>query len=66
MDFPCYRNIRNNKIGSYTLFYKQHLYKQRQDEIGKKKNKQMLKKSLGWTFATWKLFTFFIQVIIQK
>ena len=47
------------------FFYKQHFYKQRQAEIGKK-NKQMLSNTLGWTFAIWKLFAFFTHIIIQK
>ena len=49
----------------YTLFYKQHFYKQRQAEIGKRSSKNYAT-PLGWTFANWKLFTFFIHVIIQK
>ena len=43
---------------------------QRQAEIGKKKNKQMLSNTLRLNFLllfeNWKLVTFFIHVIIQK
>ena len=43
------------------FFYKQHFYKQCQAKIGKKSSKISV-----WTLAIWKLFTFFIIVIIQK
>ena len=45
------------------LFYKQHFYKQRKAEIGKK-IKQGWDTPWGWTFTIWTLFTFFIHVIV--
>ena len=42
----------------------QHFYKQRQAEFGK--SKAISKQHLVWTFGIWKLFAFFIHIIIQK
>ena len=47
-------------------FYKQHIYKKRQAEIGKKKITQMLSTTMRLNFCYLKLFLFFIHVIIQK
>ena len=60
-------NEASTVSGTYTLiiFYKQHFYKQHQAETGKKMNKSETK-PWGWTFAIWKLFAFFIHIIIQK
>ena len=33
------KHLRRSVLRKYTLFYKQHLYKQRQAEIGKKSSK---------------------------
>ena len=43
--------------------YKQHFYKQRQDEIGKRSSKCWAT-PWGWTFDIRKLVAFFIHVII--
>ena len=43
------------------FFNKQHFYRLKLSEI-----KQMLIKPWSWTFAIWKLFTFFSHVIIRK
>ena len=45
-------------------FYKQHIYKQRQAEIGKKIT-QMLSNTMRLNFCYLKLFLFFIHAIIQ-
>ena len=63
--FVNYVAIRLCYWAKIHAFYKQQFYKQRQVEIGKK-IKQMLSKPWDWTFAIWKLFTFFYIVIIQK
>ena len=55
--------IHENTIARF--FYKQHFYKQHQAEIGKKLSKCQAT-PWGRTFAIWKLFKFFISVIIQK
>ena len=47
------------------LFYKQHFYKQPQVEIDKKPSK-CYAAPWGWIFPVWILFTFFINVIIQR
>ena len=47
-----------NKKNKHALFYKQQFYKQRQAES------EAI--PWGWTFAFWKLFIFFIHVIMQK
>ena len=52
-------------LSAIHAFYKQHFYKQRQAEIGKK-IKHKLSNTLRLNFAIWKLFAFFIHVIIQK
>ena len=47
-----------NATMNYTLFYKQHLYKQRQTEIGKKV-KQMLSNALRLNFCYLKIIHIF-------
>ena len=51
-------------IVKYTLFYKQYFYKQDQAEIG---TKVSISYATHWAciFAIWKIFTFFIRIIIQ-
>ena len=44
---------------THFVFHKQHFHKKRQTEIGKKSSKCQAT-HWGWTFAIWKLFTFFI------
>ena len=54
---PSLAYIRNKKK-KHALFYKQHFYKQRHAES------EAI--PWRWTFAFWKLFIFFIHVIMQK
>ena len=57
--------IFNENILNTRIFHKQYFYKQRQPETGKNQAKAK-QTPWGWTFAIWKLFAFFVQVIIQK
>ena len=63
MDYHYY--FADHKTQNTRFFCKQHFYKQSQIEISKK-IKQMLLNDPRLNFATSKLFTFFIYVIIQK
>ena len=49
----------------HLFLYKQKFYKKHQADIGKTTSKSQAK-PWGWTLASWKLFAFFIQVIIQQ
>ena len=54
-------------LNSYNIsgkkLFKQHSYKQRKAD---KKLSKSLATHWGWTFVMWKLFAFFIHVVIQE
>ena len=57
--------ITSNGVQLHAFFYKQHFYKQRLAEIGKK-IKQKLSNTLRLNFCSLKIIRFLHHVIIQK
>ena len=59
------RSITSNGVQLHAFFYKQHFYKQRLAEIGKK-NQAKTKQHPSLNFCSLKIIRFLHHVIIQK
>ena len=62
---PVAYKFHTENLCIHSFFHKYHFYKQCQAEI-RKKSRKCSATPQGCIFAIWKLFTFFIDVVVQK